>query len=383
MRIGINALFLIPGEVGGSEVYLCQTLGAMAKNHPEETFILFTNNENDGFLRTLFSNLSNINFKALKFSAVNRYSRIIREQTQLPFQAQKAKVECLWSPGYTSPILTHCPQIVSILDMQYKRHPADLTPIAGITTDILVKSACTRAKRLLTISEFSKREIVELAKVNSDNIRVTHLAASKDFSDRKPVAEIKAARLKYLPFDLPYILNVSHSYPHKNLPLLIRSMNHLLGKIPHQLIILGKPRLGEPEVQKELKSFDLKNRVTRIDHVSKSDLIALYQGADLFVFPSLYEGFGLPVLEAMMAKAPVIAARMGSIPEIGGDCITYFNGTDAGALGKEILNTVNADKINRNRLTMAAFERAQEFSWESTADKTINCLRSVLAKSSK
>lgn len=378
MRIGVNTLFLIPGEVGGTETYLRETLLAMAKSFVDIEWVLFTNRENDGYLRQFFGKFTHVAFNPLPLKATNRYARIIREQIDLPFRVARSHVNLLWSPGYTVPLFVPCPQVVTIPDMQYRRYPEDLTFLARIVTDILVRMAAKRCRCILAISEFSRREILAFTNAREENVRAVHLAADPAFAQPIP-EDIKRQKLKrLLSAEKPYILCIANTYPHKNVHALIESFGQILEKIPHQLVLVGKPRLGEPEVQKALRQVPDSSRIQRIFRVDYEDLFALYQGADLFVFPSRYEGFGLPVLEAMMSGVPVLTTRCGSIPEVGGDKVCYFNPAISTDLARQMVQIVSWKSDYRKNHITAAQKHASQFSWEQTASKTIECFKEVI-----
>lgn len=378
MRIGINALFLIPGEVGGSETYLVQTLLAMAREHPQVKLVLFTNQENDPFLRQHLECFPQVSFQLLPFRASNRYARILREQFQLPFLVKTSGVNILWSPGYTAPILCPVPQAVSILDMQYRSHPEDMTFLARVVTDILVRLAARRCNAILTISEFSKSEILQYTSAKPEQVPVTYLAADPAFTPCLPIVEIRRGLSHILPPEIPYLLCVANTYPHKNVAALVRAFGRIQDRIQHHLVLVGKPRRGEPAVSQALAHVPDPARVHRFQGVDRDALIALYQGAGLFVFPSLYEGFGLPVLEAMTAGVPVLTTRMGSIPEVGGDCVEYFDPWSEGDLGRRIVEMAGLQGLERQKAIHLAQERAASFSWARTATETMACLRDML-----
>ncbi len=326
MHIGVNALFLIPGEVGGSETYLCKTLEAICRRFSAIKMTVFTNIENHSMLFSLLSRYPNASMSLLNFKAGNRFFRILREQTELPVRARKAGIDVLWSPGYTAPVLAPCPQVLSILDMQYRRYPEDLTRIARTVTDLLIKCAERCVQQFITISQFSKSEIIHFTTIPQDKIHVTPLATENENNSQKTKAELFGDTSKWMKSSKPYILAVANSYPHKNLHTLVESFSQLENRIPHRLVIVGKPRLGERHLIESLSRISNPERVIRIHGVPRSDLFSLYRCADLFVLPSLYEGFGLPILEAMMCEIPVITTKMGAIPEVGGTTLfTWMN----------------------------------------------------------
>ncbi len=377
MHIGINTLFLIPGEVGGSETYLCKTLDAICRNYKTIRITLFTNKENHQFLEAIFGKCEQVTFSNLHFKASNRLMRILREQIELPIKAKKEKVHVLWSPGYTAPFFSPCAQVLTIHDMQYKRHPEDLSPLARLVMDILIKMAAHKVDQFLTISQFSKSEIMRFTSIPKEKIHVTHLAAD-DIAYKKPTdPELPSIVTKRIPANEKYILTVANSYPHKNLHTLVDAYAKIMDQIPHHLIIVGKPRLGEGLLTQRIEKLQKPDRITRISRLDKNELTAFYQGADLFVFPSLYEGFGLPILEAMMCGVPVITTKKASIPEVGGKSVIYVDAPTAEAFSKKILEVLSWDKACRSDFTIAAKHWAKQFSWEKTAAKTMHFLAHI------
>lgn len=363
MRIGINTLFLIPGEVGGSETYLCESLKALVELGGGHEFVLFTGREGHAKLFPMVGKIPGVFFQPLELFAANRYARIIREQTRLPWLARKWKLDVLWSPGYTAPFFAPCPQVVSILDMQYKSHPEDLTLVARLTTNALVQTGARRARRVIAISEFSKAEVTRHTGISGDRISVTPLAASEEFSRERPAAEAGVPR--------PYVLCVANTYPHKNVHALVEAYAAAQKDIPHHLVLVGKPRLGEHLTTAAIGKIADPTRLHRIEILSRERLIALYQHAALFVFPSFYEGFGLPVLEAMMAGAPVLTTRCGSIPEVGGDAVDYFDPGKPGDLADRMRSLLTGAENK----TARARARAMTFTWAKTAELTLAALR--------
>ena len=375
MKVGINTLFLIPGEVGGTETYLRQTLISMAEHFPNVNMVLFTNRENDPVLRGDLGKFGQVSFDLLDFAATNRYTRIIKEQIDLPLRVRRSGVELLWSPGYTASFASPCPQVVTIHDMQYKTHPQDLTFLARLVTDTLVKMASRRCRRIIAVSQFSKDEIVKYTGAGPDKVDVVYEAANPVFGAAIPDEERRKLLATMLPGDKPYLLTVANTYPHKNIHALVRAFGALEKDIPHNLVLVGNPRRGEGEVQAALKAIPDASRVIRLKQLSMQQLAPLYQGCDAFVFPSLYEGFGLPVLEAMMAGVPVVTTRKASIPEVGGKGVLYFDPDVEGELGVRIREALNLAGPERLALLNRAREISRGFYWKWTAQRTLDTFR--------
>jgi len=378
MQVGVNTLFLIPGKVGGTETYLRCTLIAMAKQHRDMKLILFTNRENDLVLRNDLSGYSNVSFQKLNFRAENRYARIIREQIQLPWHISRNHLDLVWSPGYTAPAYSACPQVLTIHDMQYKSHPEDLSFLARLTTDVLVQTASRCCRRIITMSQFAKREIETHVNVDSNKIDVVYHAADIKFSE--PISNQKKRKVcrSLIGSLTPFILSVANSYPHKNLDTLVKAFGTITHRIPHQLVLVGRPRRGEAKLMEAISKLPDNNRIVRLHYLSLDKLRILYQTADIFVFPSLYEGFGLPVLEAMMAGTPVVTTSMASIPEVGGRHVMYTDSLRSHSFARRILEVLNWSTDYLVQWTNIARRWAKNFSWDRTAQETIDVFRKAL-----
>jgi glycosyltransferase involved in cell wall biosynthesis len=258
--------------------------------------------------------------------------------------------------------------------MQYRTHPDDLSRVARWTTHALVSMAVRRAARILAISEFSRDEIVRETGVAAERIQVTPLGVDPRFGEDMGEARRADVRRRFVGADAPFFLSVAHSYPHKNLALLVQAFRLAAAEIPHRLLLVGKPRRGEPALQQALAAAP-PVRVHRINSVSREDLIALYQASDAFVFPSLYEGFGLPLLEAMQAGVPALATGEGSTREVGGEACRYADGRDARAWAGALLDLARMEPATRRQLTEAGRARAAQFTWGRTAAITLQACR--------
>jgi len=174
----------------------------------------------------------------------------------------------------------------------------------------------------------------------------------------------------------PYVLCVAHTYPHKNVHTLVEAFGMMGSETGCNLVLVGTEQRGEPLVVKALSTCGGRGRVIRLKGLDRRDLIALYRGASVFAFPSLYEGFGLPVLEAMTAGAPVVTMDAGPMREIGGETLRYFDGT-APDLARQLKWALGIDATAREDWVRESRERAATYSWERTADQTLEVLRSA------
>lgn len=378
MKVGVNTLFLIPGEVGGSETYLRDILRHAIPRHPDLDWVLFTNSENHASFASDFSGVRNVELYPMRFSASRRPNRIIREQVVFPFAARRAGVDVLWSPGYTAPFWAPCPQVVTVHDMQYCEFPEDLSAMALLATRLLVPVAVRAAKRVITVSEFSRQQVLKYVSVEGARIIPILSAAGPEFSRELPGNEGSARRARLIPAD-PYILCVANTYPHKNIHTLVEAFGELAGRVRCNLVVVGVERRGEGMVKAAVDRLPAQHRerVIRLRRLDRRDLIALYQGAAVFAFPSLYEGFGLPVLEAMAAGVPVVTTSRGPMRELGAESIRYFDGTSAD-LALRLDELMHLAGPVRDEVIRRAKDQAALFSWERTADQTVAVLRDAL-----
>ena len=345
LHIGINTLFLLPGEVGGTEVYLRGMLPPLLAN-PDLRLTLFTNRENhdsfDGLERVL-----------VPVEARHRPRRILAEQIRLPRLVKQAECAVLWNPGYTAPFFAPCPQVTTIHDCQWRTVPEGFSWGERRAHDLLVGLAAKRADRIATVSEFSRAEIVRELGLTAERVSVTLEGWDPAFAEPSPS-----------PFEAPYFLCVSNTYPHKNAGRLVEAFAAVADALPHALVLVGQPGKGEPPPHP---------RVIRRHRLAFAELAGAMQHADALFMPSLYEGFGLPVLEGMAAGVPVFASRSGSIPEVGGEAIRYFDGTDTTSIAEAFRTAAN--DASRTEFIARGKERAAEFSWKASAERLLKSLR--------
>lgn len=378
MKLGINTLFLVPGDVGGTETYLRETLLAAVCGYPEVEFILFTNIENDALFRELFAERDNVRCVCLRFRAAARVLRILLEQLLLPFAAKKHETDILWSPGYTAPFFSFCPQVVTVCDLQYKSFPEDLSRLERAVLDFLVRGACRKCDAVLAISEFSRRELIRYNFADAGKIHANLLGVDSSFG--ASIAKNEKNRcLQALGVEKPFILCVAHSYPHKKVDVLIEAFAELEEDIPHNLVIVGRPRRGEHLITQALQSLKQRKRYVRFDEgLAYRTLQILYQSADMFVLPSAYEGFGLPVVEAMLSGVPVVTTQEGALKEISGDHVFCVERINSRNFAEQIRKVVSLSAEERSQKVRAAKDWARSFTWMESAHKMFAVFHEVI-----
>ncbi|MGR0481577.1 MAG: glycosyltransferase family 4 protein [Candidatus Electronema sp. V4] len=376
MRIGINTLFLVPGDVGGTEVYLRETLKAMAAFADGDTLVLFTNRENDLLLRADLAAFPQIEFHQLPCPAAARPLRILAEQFLLPCAVRKARVDALWSPGYTAPAVCFLPQAVTVHDLQYKTCPEDMSWIERTVLDILVQTACRRCQAVIAISNFSRQEIIRHGFAEGAKVHAVLNGVSKDFAKSLASEGEIDLLLDQLSVRRPFLLCVAHSYPHKNLDKLVDAFSLLQEEISHQLVLVGKGRRGEEAVRQSLLKIE-PERALRLSGLTEQELRTLYQAADVFALPSTYEGFGLPVIEALLAGLPTVTVRAASLPEVGGEAAFYVDAPQPELLAEKIKEILQLSAAERSRRAEQGRAWAGAFTWERTAMQTLRILRKI------
>jgi len=285
-------------------------------------------------------------------------------------------VDVLWSPGYTAPLRLACPSVVSTLDMQFVHYPEDFARAALAATRYLVPRAARKAAAVLTLSEHSKQEIVEYCRVPAQKVYVVHLAADETAGGEIPEDEQQAV-LKHFGLEEPYILTVANAWPHKNVPALVRAHAMLPDACAPPLVIVGLSGRGMTRVKAAIAESPRTRRIIITGWVKERALWALYRRAAVFAFPSLYEGFGLPVLEAMAAGVPVVSSNATSLPEVYGDAALEFDPADEAAMADAIRRVLEDEALARDLVERGRRNLAR-FSWRKTAEQTLAVLEGAV-----
>ena len=304
-------------------------------------------------------------------SAVAPYGKYsLGEIFQFGRQINDKNVSVFHSPHYTLPVGLKSKSVVTIHDLIHLRFPQIFSLIQRSYSYGMIWHAINDSRVVITDSEFTKRDILRSFRVSEDKIIPIPLGVSEEFHRDCPRSRIdEFKRLHKL--ERPYILFVGNTKPHKGLAVLLRSFKEVLSVFPDMdLVIVGGPLDGDPEVRRVLGNLPYSDRVRILGRLSDEELIFAYRGGELFVLPSLYEGFGLPALEAMACGIPVIVSDAASLPEVVGNGAVLCKSENAGMFADAMLNLLR-DPVLKATMIEKGKSRSKLFSWRETARLTL------------
>jgi len=305
----------------------------------------------------------------------------IAEQFAVPMDLRREAVDLFHAPHYVLPPLTPCRSVVTIHDCIHLRFPQYLPSKVGYAyARAQMWMATHKAARVMTVSEASKRDILRYFRVPESRIDVIYNAIDERFWLEPDADEIARVRERYR-LTGPFVLYAGNIKPHKNLERLIEAFTLMRQHSPSlkdlQLLIIGDEISKYASLRRAVHRYKLHKHVRFFGFVSDQTLAALYRLADVFVFPSLYEGFGLPPLEAMASGTPVIASNVSSLPEVVGDAALMIDPYEPGAIA-DAMRQVLTDSALRADLRRRGLARAREFSWERSIKRVREIYEEVM-----
>jgi glycosyltransferase involved in cell wall biosynthesis len=301
--------------------------------------------------------------------------KFIWDHWRLPQHLAKDKPDIVWFPHNVSSVGLQLPNVVSVMDMLYFQVPEfpqrEYAWLDTLYMRTFIPRSIHKARQVMVISDWTKRDVHRILDVPYEKIRTIHLAPSGEF---RPLSEKESitVREKY-GIARPFFFYAGVLSPRKNLRVLIEALGRVREIIPHDLIITGGPGFIEIPIDDLVAKYNLDGRIKRLGIVPKSDLVALYNAAEAFVFPSLYEGFGIPPLEAFACGCPVICSRATSLAEVVGEAALTFEPHDVLTLASH-LETVVKDSEVRRKLIQAGFERVRKFTYAKSAQQLLELL---------
>lgn len=369
MKIAVHASALSEPKLHGIGYYTYNILKSLSELNESDSYTLYSNKP---FIWNLSGN--NVEHRELNFPYGWSYLRF-------PFEMMNGKHDVAFIPKEMVPPFLGTSSVITVFDLMHLHFAEHITPAARRHFYLAGKFAFPRAAKILTISEDTKRDLVNMYRINPEKVIVTPLGYDKAIFKPRSQTEIGEVLLKYH-IDKPYFINVSSYWWHrKNLLRLIRAFAASLHKnhCDHQLVITGKRGPVYPEMLRLCRELGVENRVHLLEYVPLEDLAILLSGADALLFPSLHEGFGLPILEAMASGCPVVASNVSAMPEAAGDAAILIDPLDELALEQAIDKLANDSDLKCD-LSRRGYLQSAQFDWMKTAKCTLEVFRQVANK---
>jgi glycosyltransferase involved in cell wall biosynthesis len=356
VRIGIDARKLHDFGIG---TYIRNLLRQLARLDRETDFVLLCRPEDREGLVSLGPNFRPVVEKAGNYS--------VAEQIGVPWVLKRERVHLFHAPHYVLPPLVPCRSVVTIHDcihLMFPQYLPNRLALAYARTSIV--AAAKRATRVLTVSESSKRDILRFVDIPAEKIDVIYNAYDERFGVEPGKEDVARVRERYQLHD-EFVLYAGNVKPHKNLARLIEAFDLVrgrgLGRL--KLVMIGDEISKYAELRRAVHRHQLHQYVRFLGYLPQETLAAMYRLAAVFVFPSLYEGFGLPPLEAMASGTPVVTSNVSSLPEVAGDAALLVDPRDPHAIANAIYQVLTDDETRR-QLREKGFARVRHFSWEAS-----------------
>ncbi|ACL03913.1 glycosyl transferase group 1 [Desulfatibacillum aliphaticivorans] len=364
MLIGINAIFLAPGKGGGMERYLVNMVRAMAQTAKGDELIAFACREGLPGLEGTVPVIKG------PISAQTRWARVLWEQVLLPGIIKDSHCDAVLSFGNICPVRLSLPSLLVMHDAIPFEPIHGFSALEKTAMQTLFRASARSADRIVTVSEFSKKRISEHTGVSRDKVSIIPGACDPVFFPQETSRKKSG----------DYILASASARPHKNLDRLLQAYKILVqDKKVNAPLVLVHTQGSEEIALDKARRLGLGNKVIAFGKTIDGELAGLYGNAALFVYPSLYEGFGLPILEAMTSGTPVIASRAGAIPETAGNAALLFDPCNPEELA-QAMERVLKDPITQKEMIERGKNRAREFSWENSATAMLALAREAAGK---
>jgi glycosyltransferase involved in cell wall biosynthesis len=376
-HIALNLIFLVPGETGGMEVAARELIPALLAAAPADMrFTAFVNRELSADRAAAAQLRELLPVETVPVHARKRVQWVLGEQTLLPRLARRANVDLVHSLASTAPLWGGFRRVVTVHDLIYARFPDAHAGLRDKAMRVLVPAAARRSDRVIADSQSTREDLIELLGLPAERIDVVPLGLGA-VRRAEPLAEGELRECLRLS-GRRVVLSLSAKRPHKNLLALIDALARVAATERPALVLAGYPTEHEARLRERAHARSLDDDVRFAGWLSDAEVEGLWAIADAFVFPSLYEGFGLPVLEAMARGVPVACSNASSLPEVAGDAALLFDPHDEAAIAAALTRLLQ-DRALADRLRAAGRERVREFTWERTARATIDSYSRALA----
>lgn len=360
--IGIDASRVRPNEMSGTERYSYRIIKGLLALPTSFRFRLYARSPLPASLAKQCTDVRVIPFPRLW------------THVRLAWELRRSPVAVLFVPAHVLPLWCPVPSVVTVHDLGYRYEPEAHTLSQRLYLELTTRWSARRARRIIAISRTTADDLRRYYGIPAERIHIVHHGVDPHFAPRSP-DEISAVLRRY-GIQGPYLLHVGTLQPRKNLLRLIEAFELLATHDPSlHLVLVGKRGWLRERIERAIETSVARARIHWLGHVADADLPALYSAADVFVFPSLYEGFGLPVLEAMACGTPVVTSARGALSEIAGPAL-ICDPLDPSDIARAIQRA--RDPALRSRLVRCGFDHAKGFTWERAAQETLAVLTAVI-----
>ncbi len=371
-RIGVNLLWLVPGEVGGSEEYTVRLLAALKQFGSDDVeIVLYVN----GRFGEAYPELASwYPTRVAPVSGSSRGLRVVLESTWLAMRSRLDGCVLVHHAGGTMPMVRSVPGILTMHDLQPLANPERFGLIKGTYIRFLAPRSLKKAKTVVCLSDFVANDVVDRVGVRREDIEIVPCGVNDPgaaFDQQRSRALLEALDLS----DHPFVIYPAITYPHKNHASLVAAFARIADRVDDvRLVFTGGAGASDSVVESTIAAYGLQSKVIRTGRIPESDLDLLYRAATMMAFPSLYEGFGVPILEAMSRGCPIVSSDAGALPEVVGDAGELVDPIDVAGWANALLGLLT-DPTRRTVLTRRGFDRATQFSWSASAQTLLSVYR--------
>jgi glycosyltransferase involved in cell wall biosynthesis len=358
MRVGFMARSVRPGATGVGR-YAANLVASLAEVMPPHSLAVFLTRDAPRRWQAPMREIR------APFPTPNEYARAFWEQTVVPATVTALGLDVYHSPNYILPLGLTCPAVVTIHDLTFRQRAVHRMT-SHLYLSVMTGLALRQAAAIVAVSDHTRRAIERQYPRTAGRVGVIYEGVDPALEPPSPAA--LAEFRERLGLTRPYVLFVGSQEPRKNLPRLVRAFERAMAEtgLPHRLVLVGPRGWKTDPLETAIATSPLRDRIDRVGYVPDSDLACWYAAADLFVYPSLDEGFGLPPLEAMACGAPVLTSNVSALPEVVGDAALTVDPRDTAALATAMERALTEPTL-ADRLREAGPRRAHQFSWLDTA----------------
>ena len=358
----------------GIGTYIRNLIHELGRLDPENRYLLFTGPQSLQAMSRLPKNFQPIVVRSPVYS--------VRELIELSWKLLRLRVDLYHATHYVLPALIPCRAVVTIHDIIHLLYPEFLpNRLAFFYAQRMIRRSLRRGERIITVSNNTREDLMRYFKVGGKKIEVIYNGIEDAFREELKSEDLERW-LQNLSLKRPYLLFVGNPKPHKNLDNVVKAYARALEieDFPHALVCVGDREAVESKILQRARQHGIEDRIVLLGHVAQEALPAIYQGSSVFLYPTLYEGFGLPVVEAMASSTPVITSNTSALKEIAAGYAHLVNPLDVEVMAQAIVKCVT-DSGHRESLSKLGQRRAAEFRWNHAAEKTLEIYRQVLSES--